>query len=433
MAGPDLSKLSRLLVMLVMPVMVTLASCGDDGSEPGALEDTGTSRGDTQTGGEVETGEAEGDTGEAEGDTGQPSDLPEEPEGPIYDGEPLPEAPPGDWNWVDVPNARCIDGSPAGIGVRYGISDEVVIFFEGGGGCFNAATCGLFYASFANFDALTFDLIWQGTVLQGGLFSTTDADNPVRDWNFVYVPYCTGDVHAGAAPDTPVPGFAFDAPQQFVGYSNMGEFLDRIVPTFTGTSHVLVTGISAGGFGAAFNYDRIADAFEGSKVTLIDDSGPPLTDPYLVPCLQQSWRDLFNLDATLPPDCVQCFTDNGGGVYNLAHHLAQKHSDQTLGLISAEQDLVIRTFFGYGVQNSGGVQCPPGIIELPMDGAYFEEGLYMLRDEVSTHPNWGTYLQAGSSHTSLSFPSYYLTDVNGIRMVDWVANMLEGQTSHVSP
>jgi hypothetical protein len=211
------------------------------------------------------------------------------------------------------------------------------------------------------------------------------------------------------------------------------EFLDRIVPTFAGTSHVLVTGISAGGFGAAFNYDRIADAFEGSQVTLIDDSGPPLTDPYLVPCLQQTWRDLFNLDATLPGDCAQCFTDNGGGVYNLAHYLAQKHADQTLGLISAEQDLVIRTFFGYGLQDAGGVQCPPGIIELPMDGAHFEEGLYMLRDEVSTHSNWGSYLQAGSSHTSLSFPSYYLTDVNGIRMVDWVANMLEGQTSHVSP
>ncbi|WP_146659070.1 pectin acetylesterase-family hydrolase [Enhygromyxa salina] len=381
-------------------------------------------------------GESESDSdtnGESESETGTPADLPEEPEEPLYTGDPLPEAPPGDWNWVDIPGAKCIDGSPAGIGVRYGISDELAIFFEGGGGCFNAATCALFYASFANFDQLTFDLIWQTTVLQGGLFSTTNADNPLRDWNFIYVPYCTGDVHAGAAPDTPVPGFALGAPQQFVGYSNVHEFLDRIVPTFKDTSHVLVTGISAGGFGAAFNYDRIADAFDGSMVTLIDDSGPPLMDPYLVPCLQQTWRDLFNLDATLPPDCPECFADNGGGVYNLAHYLAEKHADQTLGLISSEQDLVIRTFFGYGVQNQGGQECPPGIIELPMNGAYFEEGVYALRSELSAHDNWGTYLQGGTSHTSISFLSYYLTNVNGIRMVDWVANMLEGKTSHVSP
>ena len=68
-----------------------------------------------------------------------------------------------------------------------------------------------------------------------------------------------------------------------------------------------------------------------------------------------------------------------------------------------------------------------------MDGGYFEDGLYTLRTQLSVHPNWGTYFLEGTSHTSLSFPTYYLTTVNGIRMVDWVANMLEGERSHVSP
>jgi hypothetical protein len=383
--------------------------------------------------GSVESSEDATESGEPPVDLPDEPDEPDEPDAPIYDGEPLPEAPPGEWTWIDFPGATCIDGSPAGIGVRYGISDELVIFFEGGGGCFNAATCGLFYASFAHFDQLIFDLLWQDTVLQSGIFSTSIADNPVRDWNFIYVPYCTGDVHAGAAPNTPVPGFAFGQPQQFVGFTNVQHFLDRIVPTFADASHVLVTGISAGGFGAAFNYDRIADAFAPSRVTLIDDSGPPLTDPWLVPCLQSTWRELFNLDATLPPGCAQCFQDDGGGIYNMGHYLSHKHADQTLGLISAEQDLTIRTFFGYGIQGMGGQHCPGGIFELPMNGAYFEDGLYSLRTQMSVHPNWGTYLIGGSAHTSLSFPTYYLTTVNGIRMVDWIANMLEGQRSHVSP
>ncbi|PRQ03427.1 Pectinacetylesterase [Enhygromyxa salina] len=418
--------------------------CADDGassSETGASSETAADETTTPATGSADAGSEDSGDGEASDDeteTGPPpADMPEAPDpdpDPIYDGEPLPEAPPGEWNWIDIPEAECIDGSPTGIGVRYGISDEVVIFFEGGGGCFNEATCGLFYASFANFDELTFDLLWQNTVLQGGIFSTLNGDNPVRDWNFIYVPYCTGDVHAGAAPDTAVPGFAFGAPQQFVGFTNVHHFLDRIVPTFKDeTSHVLVTGISAGGFGAAFNYDRIADAFAGSKVTLIDDSGPPLSDAYLVPCLQQTWRDLFNLDATIPAACEECFGDDGGGIGKLANYMANKHADQTLGFISAERDLVIRTFFGYGIQNEGGEQCPPGIIELPMNPDYFEAGIYSLRTTISPQPNWGSYLMAGTSHTSLSFPNYYLTNVNGVRMVDWVANMLEGQTSHVSP
>jgi hypothetical protein len=415
-------------------IIVTLvAACGDDGM---ASAETGASESETRTDDSGESGATEAsseDSSDSETTSEPPPDLPDEPDEPLYDGEPLPLAPPGQWNWIDVPQATCIDGSPTGIGVRYGISDEVVIFFEGGGGCFNEATCGLFYASFAHFDQVTFDLIWQDTVLQSGIFSTNTVDNPVRDWNFIYVPYCTGDVHMGAAPDTPVPGFAFGQPQQFVGYTNIHHFLDRIVPTFSDTSHVLVTGISAGGFGAAFNYDRIADAFTDSKVTLIDDSGPPLTDPWLVPCLQSTWRELYNLDATLPPGCAQCFQDDGGGIYNMGHYLAQKHTDHTLGLISAEQDLVIRTFFGYGIQGQGGQQCPAGIFEVPMGAAYFQDGLYSLRTQMSVHPNWGTYLISGNSHTSLSFPNYYLTSVNGIRMVDWVANMLEGQRSHVSP
>src|SRR5690606_17341847 len=101
-------------------------------------------------------------------------------------------------------------------------------------------------------------------------------------------------------------------------------FLDRIVPTFADSSHVLVTGISAGGFGAAFNYDRIADAFPDARATLIDDSGPPLTDPYLVPCLQSTWRSLFNLEATIPAECSDCFAADGGGISNLAHYIADK-------------------------------------------------------------------------------------------------------------
>jgi hypothetical protein len=419
-------------VMLFAFSAALLIACSDDGGQGGERgTEAGTEHGEP---GETESG---AESNESESDTDSPeADLPPEPEpepDPLYDGEPLPAAPPGQWNWVEFPDSRCIDGSPAGIGVRYGISDELVIFFEGGGGCFNGATCGLFYASFANFNQLTFDLLWQGTVLQGGLFSTTNSDNPVRNWNFIYVPYCTGDVHAGDAPDTPVPGFAFGAPQQFVGYRNVHHYLDRIVPTFADASHVLVTGISAGGFGAAFNYDRIADAFPDAAVTLLDDSGPPLTDPYLAPCLQSSWRELFNLDATIPTDCAECFGADGGGIANLAGYLATKHSHQTLGLISSERDLIIRTFFGYGIQSPGGAECPNGIFELPMNGAFFEEGVYTLRDTVLTDSNWGTYLPSGTSHTWVSSLSYYTTSVNGVRMVDWVAHMLEGKTSHVSP
>ncbi len=230
---------------------------------------------------------------------------------PPWDGEPLPDGEPGQWQWVDVEGTECIDGSPTGVGVRYGEGDGLVVYFEGGGGCFDFATCSLFYASFANFDENAFDLLVP-TLLSSGIFADAPG-NPVRDWSFVYVPYCTGDVHAGARDDAEVPGFV--GSHQFVGYRNFGLDLERIGPTFADPSHVLVTGISAGGYGAAYNYDRIATAYGYADipVTLLDDSGPPMSDEYIAPCLQEQWRDLWSLDDTLPAGCAGCF-DAGGGL-----------------------------------------------------------------------------------------------------------------------
>ena len=39
---------------------------------------------------------------------------------------------------------------------------------------------------------------------------------------------------------------------------------------------------------------------------LIDDSGPPMDDQYLAPCLQAHWRGLWGLDGNFPADCADC-------------------------------------------------------------------------------------------------------------------------------
>lgn len=337
-----------------------------------------------------------------------------------WDGEPLPLEPPGDWSWVPFPDSMCRDGSTTGLGVRYGSSDKLVIYFEGGGACFNAATC-LLNDLFSNWGQIKFDA-WALGIGQGGIFGD-DPQNPLRDWNFVYVPYCTGDVHAGDRENVGIDG-VFGA-QHFVGYRNVAAYLERLVPTFADTSHVLVTGISAGGFGAALNYDRIADAFSKSAVTLLDDSGPPMGDQYMPVCLQDTWRDLYNFEDTLPADCVDCFNPDGGGIYNLALYLAEKWPEQRMALFSNEQDGIIRTFFGYGLND-----CKGGTYS----GPAFEEGLYKLRDEILGEDTvWGSYIINGSGHTVLASPAYYTTEVAGVPLTDWLEDLLDGNTAHISP
>lgn len=388
------------------------ASTGDDPTTdgPGTTDGTGTTS-DTPTTGDDPT--TAGST--TDSTTGEPSP---------WDGEPLPAADDGVWTWVDFPEAKCRDGSPAGMGMRYGTGSGVAIYFEGGGACFNTFTCS---ANPNNYDSGDFDS-FVAQAGSGGIYDSSNPDNPLADWTWIYVPYCTGDVHAGARPDGTIDGVA--GMQQFVGYLNVGMFLERIVPTFINdTDHVLVTGQSAGGFGAAFNYDRIADAFPGKKVTLLDDSGPPMSDAFMVPCLQQLWRDAWNLDEILPPDCANCFNDNGGGLVNLGRFLAEKHVGQHFALISSLGDNTIRFFFGFG-NNDCTAALPSTTVER------FTMGLVDLRDNWLNKPadTWGTFFLSGEQHTWIGGDSYYnATSGANVKLVDWVSDLIDGTVANVEP
>ncbi|WP_422888168.1 pectin acetylesterase-family hydrolase [Nannocystis pusilla] len=423
-------------------ILLLSSACGDPGdsvasaSEASSTADTGTgttteapptdSTGSTPTTSDSATGDATSglpdtstsglpDSTGADTTDGTTGDAPSP-----WDGEPLPSGPPGSWSWVPFPDSMCRDGSTTGIGVRYGAGDDLVIYFEGGGACFNSDTCAL-NELWKNFGEFKFDA-WALGIGQGGIFDD-DPQNPVRDWSFIYVPYCTGDVHAGDRENVGIDGVL--GAQQFVGYRNVAAYLERVVPTFQDAGHVLVTGSSAGGFGAALNYDRIAEAFPGSAVTLLDDSGPPMSDQYMPVCMQQLWRDLFNFDATLPADCADCFGEDGGGISNLATYLGEKWSDQRLALFSSERDGVIRTFFGYGLEDCSGGSYT---------GEAFEAGLYELRDEIlGEGPVWGSYFVPGTAHTILSSPNFYSTEVGGVPLTAWIEALLAGEASHVSP
>ena len=347
----------------------------------------------------------------------------------VVPGAPI-EAPPDTWTFIPVPEAKCRDGSSTGIGVRiHPGATQVAIYMEGGGACFHDASCAI-NDVLQSWDATAFDA-WAGATGNAGIFDSSRADNPLRGWSFVYVPYCTGDVHAGAREHVDVPGDAAPKDQMFVGYTNIGYYLRRLVPTFAGSSHVLVTGISAGGFGAAFNYDRIAQAFCGARVTLVDDSGPPMSDAYLAPCLQQRWRDLWNLDSTLPADCSGCRGQaDGGGIVHYVDYLAKKYPSQQLGLISANQDSVISLFFGYGQNNCAGLTGPSA----PMAGSTFAAGLDDLRTKYFSQPNLGSYVVPSTSHTWTTALTFYTTTVQSTPLPMWMNQMVnEELATHVDP
>jgi hypothetical protein len=431
----------RRLVLSLVLVLAAGIACGDDDGRSDSgdtlVSDADANGGDADAAspgdvvGEVDA-PADADVAAADGGDGEDAEADRGSDGAISDDgsadgsallpedHPLRPAQdsPGEWVWVPVEGARCRDGTATGIGVRWAAGAEGLMFYlQGGGACFDAASCG---GNRASYGATDFAAFAAGPG-NNGILSTADGDNPVADFHVVFVPYCTGDVHGGRRADVDVPGGPTG--QDFVGHVDMERYLELLGPAFHHVDAVFLVGVSAGGFGTLFNYEQVAAAFPEHDVILLDDSGPLLpNDDAMSPCLQRLWRDLWGLDEVLPSGCSSCVAEDGDGLSELHAYLGNAYPDAYFGLLSTYADLVIRGAYGAGVND-----CEGGLVT----AAAFRAGLETLRDDtLSGADNWVTYYAGGPLHVLLAF--FPTLAVDGVALKGWIGDLLAGEAADVA-
>jgi hypothetical protein len=237
----------------------------------------------------------------------------------------------------------------------------------------------------------------------------------------IYVPYCTGDIHAGDA-EQQLGGQV----RQFRGYSNITKYLETWVPSFP-AERVLLTGISAGGFGAALNASQVIDAYgDGVELTVIDDSGPPLSSDVIAPCLQAIFRETWNLDATVLADCPAC--DPNDFASGLMEHVLTTHPEVRFGLFSNTSDAVIRTYMGAGWGNGQHNNCEGISVAVP--ALTYAEDLLAIRAKYETQAS--SFYVLGIGHTALRV-GFNVTFADGVSLPQWIGDVLDGEVSHVGP
>jgi hypothetical protein len=303
------------------------------------------------------------------------STVPDPDNFPFEKGAKIDNAKQNEWTWVDFPDSTCANGTPTGIGVNLGTSKRLVIFMEGGGACWNTLTC--YVAQTATYISAPFNkAAFESRMnrVDGSLFDRTLPDNTFKDDSFVYVPYCTGDVHGGNKEQQYDP--ADPRITKHFGRKNFEAFLKRIVPTFEDkVDRVIMSGSSAGGFGSALNYWKAAYVFPKIRVDLVDDSGPPFPADKIR--FLTSWREAWDLDGILPPGCKECKTE----LKETFPYYLKKYPKSRFALLSYTQDQTISQFY-------------------QLDGPGFEAELLKLATTFQTS-NSASFIVPGSRHTML--------------------------------
>ncbi|HEU4732329.1 MAG TPA: pectin acetylesterase-family hydrolase [Kofleriaceae bacterium] len=197
-----------------------------------------------------------------------------------------------DWQKVELPGTQCGNGSQYKFFVRRTSSPNLLFFFEGGGACWDFDTCsgraGVLGA--ANPNGIADDYMTQFTakfvspIVNGadpGLPLRARTDLVTKDWNIVYMPYCTGDVHIGNRTATYVDQTGALPPLTWhhAGQPNTQAAIQWAHAQFPHVDKLLVTGFSAGGTATAAGYFFVRNGMSPTRGYYLDDSGPVYPAP----------------------------------------------------------------------------------------------------------------------------------------------------------
>lgn len=237
----------------------------------------------------------------------------------------------GKWYRVSSSEMKDSEGNSYHAFFKKGSSNKVMIYFAGGGVSVNEET--------ARDDTYNTHMVWPDllantTMNMGGLASDVE-DGPFSDWSFILFPYATGDFHAGIGEfhytDT-------DGKEKILyhnGYVNYTAAMHQIMEKagIENADTVLVTGYSAGGWGASLLADDIytnyfpnasnKNVFIDSSMALFDDWHDVAVNVWQTP--KEISDKLVSDNATM--DCLRALREKYGEEIHLLYCTSTRDGD----------------------------------------------------------------------------------------------------------
>ena len=336
--------------------------------------------------------------------------------------------------------------------------DKVIVFFNGGGACWDDATCVSSLARGARASYNPTVLQQNNPVGAGGIFDDTNNDNAFRDWTKVFIPYCTGDIHVGSNDVTyfDVDGYLTGYPGAPIpvhhrGFDNFlavldwmkGQLPDGQTHAKNRVTRLLVTGSSAGAYGATLNFPYVKNAFPKADATLLSDGGAAVIsqgflDSVFVP--GGNWNVEASLDA-------QTFGTAALGTFltptfnaTLLSRLATAYPESRFAQYTTAFDAVQVQFLKLMTMLDAGVFDPAMWSLTDADLQLFGMWNYVMEssfDQLAANvSNYQYYIGAGTIHTILTdafatvdvpHPFYDESTAEGVLFSQWLGDLVNSE------
>ncbi len=328
---------------------------------------------------------------------------------------------PAGWNTV-TPGGEtgCSDGSDYAFYVRAGDPNKLLVYFQGGGACWNLETCDPLHKP-------TYTIAAGPSIpaRYDGIFNYGRADNPFKDHTVIFAPYCSADVHLGQAQRSYQRTEAQKAkiraerssseviPDQFTiehrGFANGNAVLAWTQRNVTAPASVFVTGSSAGSIPSPYYALRIARLYPSAEVVQLGDGsgGYRRINNAANPTLAWNTVEVLREDPA--------FTDLTSASFNFEQlyiNAAVAAPEITFSAYDAAEDSVQKRFLTLGKINT------PSLLEAT------SHNQQSIRNAV---PEFRSYIAGGDSHTILARPEFYRFTVGERSVQDWVSQLAAGQ------
>ena len=179
----------------------------------------------------------------------------------------------GKWYRVTTSEMKTSEGGKYRAFFKKGSENKVMIYFAGGGVSINEETA---RDDTYNTTEIFVDMLANVTMNMGGLASDVEG-SPFENWSIILFPYATGDFHAGAGEFHYIDHDGKEKILYHNGYVNYTQTMQKVMELagISDPEAVVVTGYSAGGFGAALLADDVFTNYfpnAESKNVLVDAS-----------------------------------------------------------------------------------------------------------------------------------------------------------------